>query len=328
MEIVAEIAQGYEGDPTLARLLARGAVRAGADAAKFQLVYADELAVPSDEHYELFRSLEMPLEAWRCAAREVREGGARLYFDVFGERSLREAQELGADGVKIHATDVHNRALVGAALDSMPRVYLSLGGVTVEELQELLALHGVEPAERVCLMYGFQAEPTPLEANNLLRLRALRERFPGFGLGFMDHSAGDTDDAMTLALLALAFEVVTLEKHLTLDPVLALEDHLSALSPARFREFVGRVRRLENALGAADLEPTEAEREYRRKALKVVVARRSLGPGERMEAADLVLKRAPLAPSQSPLHRIEDAAGRTLVTGVNADEPLAAEMLA
>ena len=41
VEIIAEAAQGFEGNPTLAKLLARGAVRAGADAVKFQLIYAD-----------------------------------------------------------------------------------------------------------------------------------------------------------------------------------------------------------------------------------------------------------------------------------------------
>ncbi|NCV89142.1 MAG: hypothetical protein EBW19_02930, partial [Betaproteobacteria bacterium] len=42
IKIIAEAAQGFEGDPLLARLLVRAAARAGADAVKFQLVYADE----------------------------------------------------------------------------------------------------------------------------------------------------------------------------------------------------------------------------------------------------------------------------------------------
>ena len=68
VEIIAEIAQGYEGDASQARLLARGAVRAGADAVKFQLVYADEIAVPDYQYYDLFRTLEMPQSDWRDVA--------------------------------------------------------------------------------------------------------------------------------------------------------------------------------------------------------------------------------------------------------------------
>ena len=46
IEIIAELAQGFEGRPEQARLLIKAAASAGADAAKYQLVYADELATP------------------------------------------------------------------------------------------------------------------------------------------------------------------------------------------------------------------------------------------------------------------------------------------
>ena len=59
MEIIAEIAQGYEGDTKLMELLTTGAIESDADAVKYQLVYADELATPDYQYYELFKSLEM-----------------------------------------------------------------------------------------------------------------------------------------------------------------------------------------------------------------------------------------------------------------------------
>ena len=37
----------------------RAAATAGADAVKYQLVLADELAAPDYKHYDLFKSLEM-----------------------------------------------------------------------------------------------------------------------------------------------------------------------------------------------------------------------------------------------------------------------------
>ena len=46
IEIIAEIAQGYEGSEKLTNLLTKGAIASNADAVKFQLVYADELATP------------------------------------------------------------------------------------------------------------------------------------------------------------------------------------------------------------------------------------------------------------------------------------------
>jgi N,N'-diacetyllegionaminate synthase len=43
----------------LTELLTIDANATGADAVKYQLVYADELATPDYKYYELFRSLEM-----------------------------------------------------------------------------------------------------------------------------------------------------------------------------------------------------------------------------------------------------------------------------
>lgn len=326
VEIIAEAAQGYEGNPTLARMLARAAGRAAADAVKFQLVIADELATPDYQYYALFRQLEMSLDDWRQVVEEARTAGVRVYFDVFGPASLDHARTLGADGVKIHSTDFFNVPLVWAALAAMPRVFISLGGIAPEEVEQLLAGCGARPGSQVCLMYGFQAEPTPVDANHLRRLGALRARFPGYRLGFMDHADGGTDDAGVLALLALPYGVDCIEKHLTLDRALRLEDFVSAVSPETFRLFVERVRRLEPALGLDSLELTEAERAYRRKAVKVVVANRPMRKGERLDAAALALKRV-ARPDETAFHRLADVAGRILTADVKPNQQITGELL-
>lgn len=61
---------------------------------------------------------------------------------------------------------------------------------------------------------------------------------------------------MNLALVALGFGIDCIEKHISLDHSLQLEDWMSALSPERFQVFVQRIRHLEKALGTDDLEPS------------------------------------------------------------------------
>ena len=46
IKIIAEIAQGFEGNSIYSELFVKAAAASGADALKFQLVYADELATP------------------------------------------------------------------------------------------------------------------------------------------------------------------------------------------------------------------------------------------------------------------------------------------
>ena len=126
IRIIAEAAQGFEGDPLLARLLVRAAARAGADAVKFQLVYADEIATPDYKYYDLFKKLEMPAGCWRQVAGEAKKEGVGLYFDVFGKKSLRMALALGAEGLKIHATDFYHDELIRAALNTGKSILMGL----------------------------------------------------------------------------------------------------------------------------------------------------------------------------------------------------------
>lgn len=325
--IIAEAAQGFEGEPRLASLLVRAAAAAGADVVKFQLVYADELATRDYAHYELFKQLEMSNAAWADTARDANAAGLGIAFDVFGSDSLALAVELGAAFVKIHASDFFNEALVEQALVAAPRVLFSAGGIAADEIAGFLDRAGAH-SPKLTLMYGFQAEPTPIEANHLARLGTLRRRFPDVSIGFMDHAEGSADEAGWVALLALPYGVRVVEKHLTLARSVRLEDYVSALEPREFATFVARLRLAERALGMSDLTPTPMEQSYRQRAVKVVVARVALPPGHRVGASDIALLRAKVGPDQLTLELPSAAIGRTVKRSIEAGQPLGREDLA
>ena len=284
IKIIAEAAQGFEGDPLLARLLVRAAGRAGADAVKFQLVYADEIATPSYKYYDLFKKLEMPAGCWTQVAGEAKKEGVGLYFDVFGKKSLRLALALGAQGLKIHATDFYHDELIRAALNTGKHILMGLGGLGGKDLNSLLERHPRIKTTRVTMMHGFQAEPTPLGANNLRRLGTLAALCQPAGIGFMDHSDGGKEDSLELCLLALPLGVSVVEKHITLDRELQLEDYVSALPPSCFKKFVKKIRK-------SALEPGPDEKMYRLKSAKIVVAARKLKKGSLLRNNDLELLR-------------------------------------
>ena len=190
IEIIAEIAQGFEGNPKLTDLLTTGAISSGVDAVKFQLVNADELATPDYQYYELFKSLEMPTSVWQETSNRILKAGQKLYFDVFGLDSLTIALDLSADGVKLSTTEFYNRALIEQALSSFEKIFISVGGIPVDDIDLLIEQLLQENSQKICLMYGFQSEPTPLNQNNLLKLKSFNNRYPDFELGFMDHSDG------------------------------------------------------------------------------------------------------------------------------------------
>jgi N,N'-diacetyllegionaminate synthase len=323
IEIIAEIAQGYEGSEKLTSLLTKGAIASNADAVKFQLVYADELATPDYEYYDLFKDLEMDKSVWVNVCKQIHDADRKVYFDVFGLFSLDMAKEIGADGVKLSTTEFYNNALFDRAIVQFDTLYLSVGGIPVEDIDKKLSTLSKEQADKICLMYGFQSEPTPLDQNNLNKLGIFKKRYPNFKVGFMDHSDGALDDAYHLPLVAMGTGINVIEKHITLDRELEIEDYISGVTPSEFIKFVSLVRRFEPVLGLNSLVLTEQEQAYRNKATKSVVAICDLKAGDTLTLNSVALKRCSKPITESSILEIEQALGKVLNIDVNIDSPVA-----
>lgn len=321
--IIAEAAQGYEGSAELARLLVRGAAAGRASAVKFQIVYASDLCEPGYKYYDLFRKLELSVDQWRDVREEARRLKLDFIADVFGPRSLEVANAIGVDGCKLHSTTFYDDELTKAVLKMPGRLYVSIGGIEPEEVDAFLARHKLAQRSNVTMMYGFQAEPTPVEANNLQRIPHWQKR-SGLAVGFMDHSDGAGPHTLTLSAMALAFGVRTFEKHITLDRTLELEDYVSALAPADFATYVKALRDLDGAVGPGTLTLTADEQAYRGRALKRVVAARDLGKGATLTSADVRLSRPAVAEGA---FNPAEVVGRRLKRAVSAMEPIGAEVL-
>lgn len=316
IEIIAEIAQGYEGSEKLTNLLTKGAIASNADAVKFQLVYADELATPDYEYYDLFKDLEMDKGVWVNVCNQIHNADKKVYFDVFGLLSLDMAKEIGADGVKLSTTEFYNNTLFDRAIAKFDTLYLSVGGIPAEDIDQKLSALSIEQVDKICLMYGFQSEPTPLDQNNLNKLSVFKNRYPDFRIGFMDHSDGALDDAFHLPLVAMGTGINAIEKHITLDRELEIEDYISGITPSEFIKFVGLVRRFEPVMGLDSLELTEQEEVYRNKATKSVVALTDLKEGDVLTLETVALKRSSKPITQDSILEIEQALGKVVNTDI------------
>lgn len=325
IEIIAEIAQGYEGKPEQAGQLAQAALEANADSVKFQLIIADELCIKEYPYYNLFKSLEMPFAVWEGLVKKVKDAGKNFYADIYGFESFRLAKELNVSGVKISTTDFYNEQLMAEAIQTFPRVFISIGGIEIPDIDDLV--RKLKGKNHVTLLYGFQAEPTFVEDNHLLRLRELKNRYPGVSFGFMDHTLGESEEAMVLPVLALGIGIDCLEKHITLDPLLKIEDYISALDPARFQKCVETLRRMEKALGSPELKLTHRETEYKNRAGKVVVAKKNIQAGTTLTADDITLKRISLDGSPDCFRKSSDVLGKTVLKTLFCDAPVTRDMV-
>lgn len=325
IEIIAELGQGFEGRPEQARMLLKAAAAAGADAAKFQLVYADELATPDYKHYDLFKSLEMSDEAWRGLATYALELGIKLQLDIFGIHSLNLATKIGVSAVKIHGTDISNIGLLTkVAKSSVNKVLLGAGGAHLSELKQAIKLL---VAKDLVIILGFQGYPTPNDANQIARVQLLAKGLlgmhPNLRIGFADHAAPDSPLRYSLAAVAIGAGATVLEKHLTLGRLMRLEDYESALNVEEFFEFTETMRSCMQALGfATDVENfhmSESECDYRKMIRRHVVASKNLKVGHAISPSDLVLKRTS---AEHPITDLSLAYKRIVKQSININSPI------
>lgn len=319
MEIIAEIAQGFEGNEKLAKLLVKGGIVAEADSIKIQLVFADELCVPNYHYYDFFSSLEMKVQTWEEIAFLVHKANKKLYFDIYGNKSFEMARKLKADGVKISSTDFYNFELIQKSIESFNKVFISIGGIQVESVDSLLKK--IKNFDKIVLMFGFQAEPTLIEDNNLARIKFLMSRFPNIKIGFMDHSDGSLTEAYDLSIMALGAGINIIEKHITLDRSLQIEDHISALSIDNFKLFVTKIKFMYQAYGSTSLSLTDKEIIYGRKAAKNLVAHKNLFRGHKVTKEDIAFKRVTTIPNSDYFHEIDKLIGLELFEDIKENEP-------
>ena len=325
IQIIAELAQGFEGCPQQARLLMKAAAAAGADVAKYQLVYVDEVATPDYKYYDLLRSLEMADDVWIGLADYARELGIQLNTDIYGTRSLRLAERIGVSAVKLHGTDIANMGLLNeVAGSSVKKVLLGAGGAYFSELQQAI---DILSSKEIVILLGFQGYPTPIDANQIDRVRLLVERIvkvhSNVTIGFADHAAPSSPLSLALAAVALGAGARVFEKHLTLGEIMKLEDYEAALNPDRFYEFSTALRECADAYGVSTDDPdfgmSEAENGYRKMIRRHVVTKRALQAGTRIDQGDVLLKRSAAA---SPLTDLNEAYGATVKRDMAVNEAL------
>ncbi len=318
IEIVAEIANAHQGDPKQALDLALQALDAGADAVKFQVYFAHELLVRAHPRFAHFEKQSFSRGIWETIIPAVKARGGRVYCDVFGMDALVVANDLGADGFKVHSSDLGNQALLRKlATLSGSRIFLSTGGSTAREIA--YAIDQLGDKHRPVLLHGFQSYPTAVEDSTLQRLRWLQEQFGKFaGVGYQDHVDGSDPFAITLPLLAIAVGAQVIEKHVTLDRAAKGVDYFSSLEPTELKAFVAEVRKTEMALGPQPECFSPAERTYRNTVKKRWVAARALPAGKILAPSDLIMKRVP--DDGRDAAELEQLIGRNLLCNVAEEE--------
>ena len=255
--VIAEIGTAHNGSLERAKELIDAARLSGADAVKFQIVYADEILHPDTGFvtlpggkirlYDRFRELEVAPVFYADAAAYARKTGIGFLASPFGLKSLAELDALDPDCVKIASPELNHFPLLEAASRLKRPVILSSGVSTLGDIDRALEI--ARSAQEIALLHCVTSYPAPETDYNVNVLESLASAF-GVPVGLSDHSL----DPVLVPLLSVAAGAVIVEKHICLsksDP--GLDDPV-ALTPEGFARMTGAIRdALEATHGANDV---------------------------------------------------------------------------
>lgn len=326
VQIIAEAGVNHDGDLDRAQQLVDVAADAGADAVKFQTFRAENIATReapkaeyqllaterSESQFDMIRRLELSESQHEALIAHAKKRGIAFMSSPFDLASLQLLTgRFGLTTVKVASGEITNAPFLLAIARAAPRVIMSTGMSTLEEVEAalgVLAFGFVAPAgsvprpgefarafasaegqqamsERVVLLHCTTEYPAPVAEVNLRAMDTMAAAF-GIPVGYSDHTSG-----IHISLAAVARGARVIEKHFTLDRGLPGPDHAASLEPGELRELVAQVREIELALGHESKEPTPSELKNRDIARRSLVASMAIESGQAFDEKNIACKR-------------------------------------
>ena len=239
--IIAEIGTGHNGSLQKAKELVAAAKESGADAVKFQIVYADEILHPDTGFvnlptgriplYERFRELECSIDFYGELAQYAHKLGMLFSASAFGLRSADELRQLNPAFIKIASPELNHFPLLEHVASFGLPVILSSGVSQLGDIER--AIHCLEgcglSADMRALLHCVTAYPAPETDYNTAVLQSLSMLFNS-PVGISDHSL----DPAAVPIAGLLSGACIIEKHICLSRNDVGLDDPVALEPASF----------------------------------------------------------------------------------------------
>lgn len=256
--LIGEVGSSFENDDDALSVIDRLA-DAKFSAAKFQIVFADELLLPSGgkrmvegkevDLYHSFKQQERSFDFFLRLAKRCKERDLLFFASVFGPKSLdmllKIGKEIGHTVVKLASPESHHLLLwreISKNIAEIDAVIFSTGMTTRKDLdwlRDFISKINI-PQEKLCSLHCVTRYPATEQESNVSLSMWLKERY-GFFSGLSDHSA----DAVFIPMLMAAYSGAKknpciLEKHVSASNSLHLDSSV-AINCDEFSHFVSSV---------------------------------------------------------------------------------------
>jgi len=261
--IIAEAGINHNGDIGIAKQLIDVAADAGADAVKFQKrtidrVYTKEfLESARDSPWgKTQRAQKEGLEFGEAQYREIdrycKERKIKWFASAWDVDSQKFLRKFELEYNKIASPMIVDQELLAEAAAEGRHTFISTGMSTERDIDRAVDIF----TRKKCsfeLMHCVSTYPMEDEDANLRRIVTLRERYK-CKVGYSGHEVG-----LAVSYAAVALGATSLERHITLSRAMYGSDQSASVEPAGFRQLVGAVRKIEQALGDGSMQMNPKE---------------------------------------------------------------------
>lgn len=323
--IIAEAGVNHNGDIQIAKKLIDIAVKAKADAVKFQTFktenvisthapkaeYQIQMTGEEESQFEMVKKLELSFLHFKELKNYCDKKGIEFLSTPFDMESADFLlNDLMLKTIKIPSGELTNAPLLLHISKKKPQIILSTGMATLSEVEAALGVIAFGLLQReevpsidlfkesfissegqkalkeyVTLLHCTTEYPAPVQDVNLLVMNTMSLAF-GLPSGYSDHTEG-----IAIPIAATALGATLIEKHITFDKDAEGPDHKASLSPDELIQMVLSIRQVEKAKGISVKIPTESEMKNIDVARKSIVAKREIKKGEKLTSENITIKR-------------------------------------
>jgi N-acetylneuraminate synthase len=256
--IIAEAGVNHSCNLKLALKYIDLAKEAGVDAIKFQTykaqkivskispAYWDETHEKTKSQYRLFKKYDkfnyVDYKKLYIKCKKKKIAFMTSLFDVDAVNLYDKLLQV----YKISSSDINNIPLLRQIGEKKKYTIISTGASTIKEIKK--AIKELElPRRKICIMHCILNYPTKYEDVNLNYITTLKKNFPGYVIGYSDHTYADNSLVTIDSAYRLGAQII--EKHFTHNKNLNGNDHYHSADKKDFENFYKTIKIKDLILG-------------------------------------------------------------------------------
>lgn len=288
-----ETAFHHMGDKAFMFELIDRSAEIGAQGIKFQVLldYDSFISVKHSMYHEFKKGMFTEAE-WVEIFLYTKSKDLEIIFMPICKDSMKllDNNDFEISYIDIHSVSFYDQEVLAAIKERSYPIILGIGGRNSSEINDKLAYFG---EQMKVLMVGFQAFPSNVDDLKLGKISWLKKKYPNLQIGYADHSAWDSEDAIRSNEWAYFLGARYFEKHITSKPGEERWDWQSALSVDGCEKIIHSLEFLDSKVmryNELDFDQIEDRELVYRNRQKVAVAARNLAAGTVLKASDIQLR--------------------------------------